>query len=818
MKRIISIFIAMVITLFSAAPFVFADEDRFTASTDEVASSDFATREQAIACFIRAVGIERFKTDPSILDKFSDKTKVSFALRDDMSAAVYSGLIGGYEDNTLRPQSPITRIEALVILSRALSRTELTENNPVEFSDTPHWAKNQIDRLSAAGIVKGYGDGTIGARDLLTPEQVNILCDRITALTGPAGNFYNYVNEEWLENAAKSTVPIQSGMNSLSQTISSQLTDIIFSLYRRCYNDGEEFEENSAERRIITVYSAAANQGFRDKIGLSPINSLLDTIDSSKSLDELIEVMAELERSGFPTLLSVSADTNPYNSSEYLLSLAEVYLGAGSALLTGADADKNLEAYRSYTEKLFLLSGESAEAAKTDAAAAAKICKELATAKGEVKSGAELILSAVLYNAEELNSVMQNTDIKKYLSLLGFGEAEAFITYDAKLLSAADSLMTEENLANLRAYLKASVLDNSALYLTSDTFSAYCGYLGALYGTPTDRIPSDYATDIVEELLGWELGALYVDTYFSEAAKTSAAELTKKIIGEYRKLITSCTRMSPKGREAALKKLNTMTVNAAYPDSFDEYFSTEIALRPTEDGGNLMEYKMEYGHARNAAYAAMLNRGSKAFAGGWYIHPQTVNAMYDIRSNSITIPAGILQAPFFNPNAEFEENLGAIGTVIAHEISHAFDSKGAKFDENGNLSEQWTVDDYAAFDALCADVARAYDGIRTEGGAVNGQLTLDENLADLAGFSCVLNLAGADNPKLDKLFCSYAKMWREKATPEYEKLMLLTDEHSPAKVRVNRVLSNFDEFLDFYGVTENDGMYLPPESHIDIWK
>ena len=188
MKRIFAVLLAACIAVCSYAPSVFAKKE-YTVPTEKPNSAGFVTREQAVACFITAIGIDKFRTDDDILDKFSDKNKISFSYMDEMSAAVFSGLISGYEDGTLRPQTQITRIEALVILNRALSRVELGDWCDIEFSDIPQWASRQIKRLAAAGIVKGYGDGCLGSGDLLTIEQVNTLCERITRYTGPSGDF-----------------------------------------------------------------------------------------------------------------------------------------------------------------------------------------------------------------------------------------------------------------------------------------------------------------------------------------------------------------------------------------------------------------------------------------------------------------------------------------------------------------------------------------------------------------------------------------------------------------------------------------------------
>lgn len=808
MKRLISGILAAIIALCPSAPFVCAQEKTFTVTDSSFVSAEgFATREQAIACFIQAVGIERFRTSDTILERFSDMSKVSFAYREAMSAAVYSGLISGYEDKTLRPQAPITRIEALVILARALSRTELSGWYSVEFSDTPDWAKKQVDRLASAGIVKGYGDGTLGARDYLTLEQVNTLCDRIARFTGPMGDFYTYVNSKWLDSASVSAdSPIASDSVRLSQMVNSNISDIIFSLYRRHYNDGEKFDESTIEKKIINVYSAAANQGYRDKIGFSPIAQQLSAIDSAKNISELTAVMAELERLGFPTLVSIKAGTNIYNTSMYLPTVSSGYLGIDATRTTDKEY---IESYREYISTLFELSGE--ENSDELAASVVEICEELASSAAS-PSGSTISSTVTVCDITELKTIFKNIGIQKYFTNLGFVNAKSALVYDKLYARTADSLLSEQNIDKIKAYLKAAVLDSAAPYLTTAAFNAAQKFSNAAYGTAANLIPSDYAASITQELSGWELGSLYIDMYFPNNVKTAVLDMTQKIIAEYEQLLAKSVLMTPETRAKAIKKLKTMKIHAAYPDDIASYCNTGILFRPIENGGSLMEYKMQYNQAKSEHYAKLIQTNQKAENDSWMIYPQTVNAMYDPISNSITIPAGILQSPYFQSSSEFEENLGGIGSVIAHEISHAFDSTGSQFDENGNLIGWWTAQDSATFEALCNKIIAEYDILN-----INGTLTLNENLADIAGMSCILSLAGADNPKLDLLFTSYAEVWRTKTTDEYASSMLRIDSHSPAKIRVNRVLSNFDEFIHHYGIIEGDGMYIPEDKRIKIY-
>ena len=268
-------------------------------------------------------------------------------------------------------------------------------------------------------------------------------------------------------------------------------------------------------------------------------------------------------------------------------------------------------------------------------------------------------------------------------------------------------------------------------------------------------------------------------------------------------------------KEKAIRKLEHMTLKIGYPDHWPDYYENAVIL--PEGQGSLVDNMVNVYRSLRSYEKEEIKKPVDRTQ--WGMTPQTVNAYYNPLNNEIVFPAAILQPPFYDPNADDASNLGGIGMVIAHEISHAFDSSGARYDENGNYNMWWTEDDLKKFQDLTLKVAAYYDGQEAvKGRFVNGRQTLNENIADLGALACVTSIAGDDTEALNSLFTQYARIWASKYTEESMIHRLNTDVHSPAKVRVNAVLSSTEAFYKVYpDLKEGDGMYVTPEKRVKIW-
>ncbi len=814
MKRFLALLLVTGLFLCSSTSFVFANyaisDDTFVRGNTE-----YVSREEAVTSFVRSIGMDITRADTRILARFYDYEKISSAYTREIATAVTSGVITGYEDGSFRPQENITRVEALMILNRILTNRTLPETYELFFFDTPLWAQDEISRLTKAGIVKGYGNGYMGAGDFLTREQTTQLANRAARILGPTGDFYEYANEDWL---LSTTIPsgyaAWSDTYQINQSIMKEIGNIIYTINRKRNRDGVVFPQGSCEQKIADVFSAGGNTVYRDNLGIAPAQAYLAKIDYVKDLKSLLQVMAELEKHGFHGLLPLSVRINALDSSRYILTFSECYTGMNVDLVQ-KNTPEVTSAYQTYLSDLFSLFGF--ENAKSRAEQVTNLCIQLANKAMPLEKQNHIEKNYLILDTNSMKSVFSNLNFSLFAKELGFQNTNALAVYDLPLVREINEVFQKENLELIKDYLRASVMDGSSLYLNSDAFAIWQKYQNTLNGTQAQASPADYAIQFVEELLPWDLAKLYIEKYASKDVKAKVEAMTKEILQAYQNRVRINTWMSPESKACALKKLENLQIRVGYPEDITSYPDTGYQIRSTSEGGNLLEYRAAYckRHFETGAKLLTKQNPDKTI---WTMVPQTVNAMYEPASNSITIPAGILRSPFYNPNVSRERNLGGIGSVIAHEISHALDDVGSHFDENGNLNPWWQPEDELAFSRICKDVESAYSKIEVlPGYQINGKLTLNENIADLAGMSCLLDVLGSGNPRLEDFFLGYATIWRTKTTDSFTRLMLQTDTHSPDKTRVNRVLSNFDVFQDFYDIRIGDGMYLPKEKQIQIW-
>ena len=467
----------------------------------------------------------------------------------------------------------------------------------------------------------------------------------------------------------------------------------------------------------------------------------------------------------------------------------------------GQPEKEEYKEYRASLVEQLLAVGESQEKADYYADAILKLENDIIQNIEEQDDSGQ-VKEQKYYTLKKLDEMMPQAKPSELLSAIGVKDSFEMQVLDDKMFLAFAKWFTEDNLGLFKAIEKVVLLNAYSPYLGEDLAERF----GATYLTSGDIAVQTYLSE--------ELGQLYVERYFSAESKEEIKKMTEMMIETFKKRMERLDWLEENTKKEAIKKLDSLTVLIGYPD---EWQLSEAEIRGPEDGGSLFEnaaaFEVEKWKRNLKELEEPVDNGKFALAA------YTVNAAANRNTNVLLFPAGILQAPFYDKDASFEANLGAIGSTIAHEITHMFDDGGAQFDSRGNLSDWWAKKDYEHFRMLCKKAEEFYDGHEAAPGIkVNGQETLSENIADIGGIACGLEiLSNMENPDYDAFFRSYAKQWLRVA--DYDTLLELaeSDMHAPNNLRSNLVLSNFQEFYDTYDIKPGDGMYVAPEDRIKIW-
>ena len=421
-----------------------------------------------------------------------------------------------------------------------------------------------------------------------------------------------------------------------------------------------------------------------------------------------------------------------------------------------------------------------------------------------------------LYTMDELKVLFPKVDLDAVYDMSGLKREERIAVSDVGLLKAVAALLDGTHVDQLKDLMRMSLLSGYGGALNKEFTDAANAFNAAYLGIQGTQTEEELAAAQVQSLMSGYLEKAYVEKHFSAQAKADVEDMIADFIAVYKERIEALDWMSGTTKAMALKKLDSMGVKVGYPDKWDDSMDA-VAIKSADQGGSYFQNIVDIAKAGQEELLAY--QGTVVDKSEWITPAYTVNAFYNPTSNDITFPAGILQAPMYDVNASREENLGAIGYVIAHEITHAFDNSGAKFDENGNAADWWTAEDYAAFQEKCNAVAAWYDGQESIPGITcSGTLTLGENVADLGAAACVTEVAGREKtPDYDTLFRTMANAWASTASREYQQAAAALDVHAPEKLRVNRVLQTIPEFYETFDIQAGDGMWVAPEARVKLW-
>lgn len=728
-------------------------------------------------------------------------------------------ILKGYDDGLLHEERPVTRAEALVMLKRAFGNIPepVGHNRRIalkkeDFNDIPQWAIQEIAPLFDSGIVAGTNSGTFTPDAKVTKAQMQLFIKRVYSLfaTNIKDDFYATVNKNHLEKMElKDGEYITGTIYELQNNASAQMNDIIEEIAAAQHKKG------TPKQKIADMYSCIIDVKSRNKNGVAPIEEYLDKIDSVRNISELSLIQ---------TLLSKELCVNPFmqfsltvdleDSTKYMLYFETMSPVMNKDIYMQNDS-REKSAYIEYLKTLLVLSGEREEEAHSDALAFFEFEKKLAEnmLSADEENDIKKIYNTYSYN--KLCAMFPDFDMNDVIAQCGLKKDEEILIADVKITEKFASLYNQSAIDELKTAAKIALLITWGETLNEEFCKAAYKLDSEILGVSGEYQTKQDASFSVQNIMADYLGEIYSQKYFDESSKKDVENMAHDIISVFKERIDSLSWMSDKAKQQAKRKLDSMSIKIGYPEIAESYLDN-VDIASPKQGGTYFKNALLIQKESIKHYAAL--QGQTVNRDAWAIFPYTVNACYDPTANDITFPAAILQAPLYQKNASYEENLGGIGYIIAHEITHAFDENGALFDEYGNLGTWWNKEDYSEFSLLCEKVVQFYNGQEAIPAIpTNGKLTLSENVADLGGAMCVSYLAKSKGADLALLYTSMAKAWASTKTREYALLAANTDNHSDDKLRINHVLANIDEFYEAFGISEGDGMFVAPENRIKVW-
>ena len=633
-------------------------------------------------------------------------------------------------------------------------------------------------------------------------------------------DFYQYACGGWMKKHPLTNEYSRFGsFDMLAENNREQLKGLIVEIA------AGQNAQGTIGQKIGDIYKLAMDSVKLNADGVTPIQADLEKIASVKDKSEIVPLMAELAHSGvFPYFsFYVGADIMDSKSNLFQLYQGGISLGEKEYYLDNDDVTVNIRnKYKEHIVKMFQLAGFDEAAAKKKMEAVMDIETRIAKASFSAVEQRNPAANYHKMSLDELKKEIPGIDWDAFLNGIGVKGVTELSVSQVDPIKEVEKIINSLPVENQIAYMQWSLIDRAAGYLSDDLVAQNFDFYGkTLSGKQTNQPRWKRAVSTVNGVLGEAVGQMYVEKYFPAAAKERMVQLVKNLQTALGERIRNLEWMGDSTKIKAIEKLNSFYVKVGYPDKWRDY--TGLNIEKDSYWANVKratEFELDY----------MLSKAGKPVdRDEWGMTPQTVNAYYNPTTNEICFPAGILQYPFFDMNADDAFNYGAIGVVIGHEMTHGFDDQGRQFDKDGNLKDWWTAEDAKRFEERAQVMLNFFDSIQVLPGLnANGSLTLGENIADHGGlqvsFQAFKN-ATKDAPLLVKdgftpeqrFFLSYAGVWAGNIRDEQIRLQTKSDPHSLGRWRVNGALPQIGAWYDAFGIKEGDPMYLAPEKRVSIW-
>jgi putative endopeptidase len=633
-------------------------------------------------------------------------------------------------------------------------------------------------------------------------------------------DLFRHANGRWIDRTEIPSDKARYGsFYILAEEAEKAVRDII--------EEAQSAAAGTEERKFGDLYASFMNERRIEQQGWTAIADDLDAAGAVTDIPSFVAALGKLERAGVGGFLQAFVDNDPGDPERYLVFLEQGGIGLPDESYFREPKFADIrDAYRAHLERMLGMAGIA------DAAAAAQRVFDLETEiAAQHWDNVRCRDSVATYNpmtwdAASALAGARAALLSTWLDALDVPPASfaEVVVRQPSFLEGIAPLLSDDRLDAWRDWLRWQVIRSSAPYLQREIVEANFDFYGkTLTGTPELRARWKRGVSVVEGAMGEAIGKVYVDRHFPHAAKLAMDDLVAHLVEAYRQSIAQLEWMTDITRERALDKLAKFTPKIGYPVKWRDY--STLAIDPDDLIANVravaeFDFQRELGKI-----------GKPIDRDEWFMTPQTINAYYNPGFNEIVFPAAILQLPFFDETRDAAANYGAIGAVIGHEIGHGFDDQGAQYDGDGRLTDWWTEDDKAAFQARTASLIEQYDALEPRqlpGHHVNGALTIGENIGDLGGLGIawkayLLSLEGEEPPVIDgftgaeRFFLGWAQAWRTKLRDEEALRLLSIDPHSPAEFRCNQIVRNIDVFYSTFGVTERDALWLDPEDRVTIW-
>lgn len=655
-----------------------------------------------------------------------------------------------------------------------------------------------------------------------TSKEPGINLNNLDASVVPGNDFYRFACGGWMDNNPLKPEYARYGIfDELREKSQEQVKSLINEMSL------QENKSGSVAQKIGDLFSLAMDEDRLNTEGANPLKSYIEKLEAVNDKSQLTEALATMVRDGMNPFFSQYVYADDMNSS---MNIFHIYQGGYSM----GDRDYYLEndersqelrnKYIELIEKLFVLSGFTAERSQEAAVAIMKMETQLAKAASSRVELRDPVANYHKIPVSQLSEMVPEINWSNYFTSIGINDIQELNVGQLNAFKEVGTVLQASALQDIKDYLLWKVISSSSSFLSDDFSAASFEYYGkTLSGKEKQQERWKRAVGVIDGTLGEAVGQLYAEKYFPPVAKEKMLNLVSNLQTALGERINSLEWMGDETKAKAMEKLGTFHVKIGYPDKWRDYSGLSI------DKNN--SYWENIIRSNNFDFDYMIDKFNQPVdKDEWLMNVQTVNAYYNPVTNEICFPAAILQPPFFNMDADDAVNYGAIGVVIGHEMTHGFDDQGRQFDKDGNLKDWWTEEDAKRFNERAQVLIDFFDNIVViDSVHANGKFTLGENIADNGGLQVSWqayqnSLQGKEKPAdidgytdAQRFFLAYANVWAGNIRDEEILRLTKTDPHSLSKWRVNGALPHIDVWYDAFDITPENELYITKEKRVAIW-